>query len=130
MAAVPRRQPGGRSSAGRAPGCGPGGRGFESRRSPSGKPPQRGASGQASVDRLVGGRSLPRGSSACGGVVDLPLPLRPVPLDSGTLEIGGDGQAGSGGPVPETWLMNPMAISPLQTEKTYREARAELSVVV
>jgi len=26
--------------------------------------------------------------------------------------------------------MNPMAISPLQTEKTYREARAELSVVV
>jgi hypothetical protein len=27
--------PGGRSSAGRAPGCGPGGRGFESRRSPS-----------------------------------------------------------------------------------------------
>ena len=32
---------GGRSSAGRAPGCGPGGRGFESHRSPlSGRPPQ------------------------------------------------------------------------------------------
>src|SRR5438270_754829 len=31
-------EPGGRSSAGRAPGCGPGGRGFESPRSPLGKP--------------------------------------------------------------------------------------------
>ena len=31
------RSPGGRSSVGRAPGCGPGGRGFESRRSPSRK---------------------------------------------------------------------------------------------
>ena len=33
------RAPGGRSSVGRAPGCGPGGRGFESRRSPLSEPP-------------------------------------------------------------------------------------------
>ena len=48
--AVPRRRPaarfgpsrlGGRSSVGRAPGCGPGGRGFESRRSPLRKPAPR-----------------------------------------------------------------------------------------
>ena len=40
-AAIEPRSPqrGGRSSVGRAPGCGPGGRGFESRRSPSTKPP-------------------------------------------------------------------------------------------
>src|SRR4051812_35110644 len=36
--------PGGRSSAGRAPGCGPGGRGFESPRSPSVRPRVSGAS--------------------------------------------------------------------------------------
>ena len=57
------RDPGGRSSAGRAPGCGPGGRGFESRRSPSVRPSVRPSGNrlQWTSSRSGGRRSVGQG---------------------------------------------------------------------